>query len=174
MKKLKLKNIMTAYEKITDAEKNIRFYSNLECRRPGVYTEDITRWESERRAAVAEFEKIAEPLTAAISAAEGRAKARTITAANVCADLLEIEEKYGITKKAMDGISARVDHNAQNFSAAYKYRPESTIFSAAYKSGSWYITDIWRYTTSRAGHKTSVALTDAAQNAILDKMTEWG
>ena len=174
MKKINLKTIMIAYAAITAAKKDIRFYNNLNACRPGAYEKDIENAKAECNAAVAEFEKVAEPLTAAIKAAEGRAKVRTITAADICADLLEIEAKYGITQKAMNGIIAGVDHNAQNFPAAYKYRPESTFFRAEYHAGSWRVVDIWRDTTCRAGHKISVKLTPEAQAAIIDKMTEWG
>lgn len=112
-------------------------------------------------------------LSAALDEAQGRAKVRTIKTTDIISALAEIEDTLSIRKKAMDGIRVEVDLNAQDFPNAYKYRPESTIFSALYKNGAWRVTDIGRYPTHRASCRISVIHTDASKNALIERFSSW-
>ena len=62
--------------------------------------------------------KRAEALNKAIKAAEGKSRARTITTKDVVVELSKIEERLGITKKALDGTKVCLDINAQHFANA--------------------------------------------------------
>lgn len=112
-----------------------------------------------------------EKLAAAIKEAEGRATARTITADNITEALQHVGTRLGISKAAMDGITVTIDCNANDFPSSYKYTPQSTIFSAAYKRGSWRVTDIYRGKTHRFNNACFVQMTDACRNAILDRFS---
>ena len=118
-------------------------------------------------------EQAAEKVTAELEALQHRCSARTIDIFDICFELAYIDNKLVIAKKAMEGITVVVDHHAQNFPNAYKYTPESTIFEAVYRKGSWWITDIRRANTRRSGHGTQITLTDEAKTAILAKYSEF-
>ena len=114
-----------------------------------------------------------EKILAAIVEAEGRASVRVITPDDISNAIISIEKKLSITKKAMDGVSAEVDYNAQHFPNAYKYTPESTFFEAAYRKGTWYITNIYRGRTRGASNAISLYLPDAAKTAIVTSHTNF-
>lgn len=112
-------------------------------------------------------------LTNAISAAEGKARSRTITAYTVLAKLAEITTSLNIPKTRMEGITVSVDLNAETFSnayinAAHGSYPQSTIFTAEFKRGNWIITDIFRGNCRR--HCASITLPDAAREAIINRI----
>lgn len=108
-----------------------------------------------------------EKLLAAIVEAEGRATVRVITPDDISNAIIIIEKKLSIPKKYMDGVSAEVDYNAQQFPNAYKYTPESTFFDAINKKGIWYITSIYRGRTRGTSHAIAINLTDAAKAEML-------
>ena len=118
-------------------------------------------------------EAAAEKLNLAIIEAEKRCTVRCIGVYDICKTLIEIEQRLNITKKSMEGVRIFVDYHAQNFPSAYKYRPESTVFEAEYRKGSWRITDIRRGGTRRSGHGIKITLTEEAQKAVLDRLTEY-
>lgn len=111
----------------------------------------------------------AEKLQAAIAAAEGRAHARTISPADMIAACDAITVRLAISKRALEGTTAEVDINAQKFPNAYKYAPQSTIFSAIYKRGAWYLTDVHRGLCTTI--EVRLHLNDAAKVAIIAKNT---
>ena len=116
------------------------------------------------------YQSAALPIMDAITAAEGRATARTIKSAEILEALEAIESKLDISKKAMEGIAATVDINAQTFPNAYKYIPESTHFKARYTRGHWILTDIYRARTSAPGSRYQIELTEAAKAAVIERM----
>lgn len=116
----------------------------------------------------------AEKLTAAIKTAEGRATARTITAADIMDALETIEERLGIPKAHMIGITAEVDVNAQTFPNAYKYRPESTQFEAKRTASGWKVVNIYRGTTHGPSTRYSLTLTDKARESIIESREHFG
>lgn len=118
-------------------------------------------------AAWKEFTEATATLTEAIEEAQKRCTARTIDAYTVCHSLAEIEQRLDLPKRALEGISVTVDAKAQDFPKAYKYTPESTVFSAVYKSGSWKITEVTREKTARLFQGTRVTLTDEAKAEVI-------
>lgn len=80
-----------------------------------------------------------EKLTAAIKAAEGRATARTISAAGI----RHVLEMIRVPKSKLHGTRVYYD-GAEKFSSAYKYTPESTHFEAENVNGKWYVTAVYR------------------------------
>ena len=114
-----------------------------------------------------EFTEAATALTEAIEEAQKRCTARTIDAYTVCRNLEEVERRLDLPKRALEGISVTVDPNAQDFPKAYKYTPESTVFSATYKSGSWKITEVTREKTAKLFQGTRVTLTDEAKAEVI-------
>ena len=105
-----------------------------------------------------------EKLAAAIKEAEGKATARTVTVA----DIKKILDKVDVVpKKYMDGTTVRYD-GAQQFPSAYRYRPESTHFSAENVKGKWYVTNIYRDTCPDRLVNTHVNYSDAAKEKILE------
>lgn len=120
--------------------------------------------------ATAEYESLPEviALTNAIKEVEGRASARTITAADIINSLKDYTETLGITKKAMEGVEVWIDPNAQKFPKAYKYDPTSTQFQAEYKSGCWRITEITRFHCDT--RKVVATMPEATKKAIIERL----
>lgn len=108
-----------------------------------------------------------EKIDAAIKTAEGRASARTITADCILRSVQKITSRLSIPKKAMVGITATIDINAQDFPNAYKYTPESTIITVEYTRSGWTLTDIYRDRTRRASRAVVMFLPEQAKEAIL-------
>ncbi len=163
--KINLKKIYKAYQLMKSAEHTCSF---VEKYRPNA-AENARQELKEARAA---FSTIAEPLTAAIKTAEGKATARTLSADGIVSCLIFIEDELSIPKKAMDGISIQADIFSQKFPSSYKYIPESTHFSAVYHAGVWYITAIWRGICRNSEH-IIVTHTDASKAAIIERLTKF-
>lgn len=108
-----------------------------------------------------------------IDEAEHRCTVRCISVDAICRYLIAVEKRLDITKKAMNGVTVCIDIHAQNFPNAYRGTPESTYFTAEYRNGSWRITDIRRGGTRRSGHGIKITLTEEAQKAVLDRLTEY-
>ena len=119
---------------------------------------------AEERAGTA-CQAAAEPILAAIAAAEGRASVRQITPRDIIECVHEIEEHLHISKRAMAGTSASVDYHAQKFPSAYRYVPESTHFSVEFNGRAWYLTDIRRDTCRTTKYR--VTLSEEAKAAII-------
>lgn len=115
-----------------------------------------------------------EKLESTIREAEGRATARTITPENIIDALLHIEKKLDVSRAALEGTTATVDYNAQIFPAAYKYTPESTIFAAVYRRGSWRVTDICRAATRRPGGAILVQMSESCKKAVMENHSRFG
>lgn len=107
----------------------------------------------------------------AIREAEGRATARTITANGIILELLDITEKLHISKKAMNGIKLYCDTNAQSFPGAYKYIPQSTVFKAEFRNGSWRITEVKRDTCGTT--RVRIIHSEESKAAILARFSRW-
>lgn len=110
-------------------------------------------------------------LITAIEEAEGRARERVLYASEAIAVLLKVEDWLGLKKKDLEGVSVTINVHAQEFPRAYKWKPEATIFSATYKSGSWRITKIWR-DDCRRYPKVMVTHTEQSKKAIVEKYSE--
>lgn len=118
----------------------------------------------------ADIEKESARLTQAIAEAEGkRVSVRKISALDIVADLIYLDESLGLTKKSMKGTCVHVNHHARHFPNAYMYKPQSTWFTAEFTSG-WCITNIYRFTCWN--NKYHVYLSDSAKAEALNKL-EW-
>lgn len=110
-----------------------------------------------------------EKLTAAIKEAEGRATARTVTANDIIRVLNNVGK--GIPKTKLSGTIVHYD-GAEHFPNAYKYRPESTHWTAENIKGKWYVTNIARCTCpNRERWNTSITYSEEAKQAILDNVS---
>ena len=107
-----------------------------------------------------------EKLAAAIKEAEGRATARTIKAENIQYILHEVGE--GIPKAKLHGTKVYYS-GAEHFPSAYRYRPESTHWTAENVKGKWYVTEIKRSTCpNRSSSNTYVEYSEEAKQRILE------
>jgi len=107
-------------------------------------------------------ENATELIESELSKIQSKSKVRTLMT-------FEVADTLKITKKAMNGISVIIDVNAQSFPSAYKYIPQSTIFEAVYKNGSWRVTDIYR---GRCGNiRVKIHHTDDSLKAIQERFS---
>lgn len=112
-------------------------------------------------------------LAAVISAEQGAARERTITAADVVAACEEIAAALAIPKKHMEGISAAVDPHAQHVPSSYRYPMLSTQFIIEYKRGAWRLTFVCRSRVSAPSRRVVLQLPDAARAALLSRFSAW-
>lgn len=162
MKAINTKDMLNDYRALQSAQDRRAYYQKMD----GVVKPDVLAAieDSKRNFAVSSA-----PLTEAIKEAEGKAKERTIAAWLVVEMLDKIERKLGLTKKAMNGITASVDLYAQDVPRAYKYKMMGTRFEAEYKAGSWRITKIWRDEVRRGSQRVYLTLTEDAKAALIEK-----
>ncbi len=109
-------------------------------------------------------------IAAELAEVQKLSKVRTITLEDIRETLAEVEKHLSLPKTYLTGIKVRCDINAQDFPNAYKYRPESTHFTAVYRAWHWTVTDIYRDTTRR-NKPVIIELTDAAKEKILENMS---
>lgn len=171
-KSIGMKEIMAAHKEVEDAVSSFNYQADL-LRKQSRFGDEKKKDDASRRvdAARLNFNAVSAPLSVAIEEAEGRARVRTIRADEIANELAGIESALRIPKKYLEGISVSVDLNAQGFPKAYmtasKMPPQSTIFYAVYKSGSWRVVDICRGNCRPSSRKTEVILTDEAKKAIV-------
>lgn len=113
-------------------------------------------------------------IEAMIKEAEGRARVRTITYKDIANAVNYLENRLEISKKAMLGVRARIDVNAQSFPRGYKYSPESTHFTVIKTATGWDLVDISRDYTQGPTQQFMLTLTDAAKDAIIWKKSSFG
>ena len=104
-------------------------------------------------------------INAAIAAAEGRAKARCITADDIHSMINEIETSLikRMYKKDWAGLEFSIDPHAQSFPGAYKGTPESTQFTMLRTASGWFVTNIRRRTCQ--GPKSRIICRNMADKA---------
>lgn len=114
-------------------------------------------------------------ITAALEAVQGRCKARTIDADGIKNAIAQMEKFFGIPKCKLDGLRVDCDVNAQNFPNAYRFVPESTIFSVENRKGKWYVVSIRRAPTYAPARAVQVChMPEAMKEAIIARHTEFG
>lgn len=103
-----------------------------------------------------------------------RCSVRIISEESIKQILQEYTEKLGISKKALLGSEVvDCDINAQNFPNAYRYTPESTHFSAIYKTTGWVVTNIWRDRCNTANNRLYCRLSETAKEAIIKNLSSF-
>lgn len=171
MKNFSMRKINIARKALKDAESRLTYLERDAKNGYWVSSDTLDRANADFKQRSEEFARACSKLNDIIAESEGRASARTITAVDIADELEKIEERLSISKRAMQDVKVEVDCNAQSFPSAYGYTPYSTWFTAVYKSGSWTITDIYRYKTAGATSGHYITLTDAAKKAILDRIS---
>ena len=117
-------------------------------------------------------EKSAAKINAALEGVQEGARVRLIDLDGIDREIAETMRritdggKIATTKKALEGTTITADANAQRFPKAYKWDPMSTIFSAAYHSGQWRISSVWRGGSMEISPR--IKLPDAVKTAIID------
>ena len=157
MKAIKTKGMMLALGLYDNASRMCDYYPHEEKRK---------KLRDERRE---EVRKAVAALTEQLDLVQHRCRERCITGEVILSMLCDIEKDLRIPKKAMEGITAKVNYYAQKFPRAYKYTPESTWFTATYKRGQWEITGIYRDVCTTS--KGSLTLTEEAEKAIISRAT---
>lgn len=113
-----------------------------------------------------------ERLQAALSAAEGRATARLISAEDLIRLTAELEEqliRYS-TKKARNGLIAKIAPHVERFPNAYKWRPEGTACRVEYSSGTWKLINSSREYCDDLSNGTSILhMPDAMHDEIISR-----
>lgn len=114
-------------------------------------------------------------IAAALEAVQGKCKARTIDADDIKNAIAQMEKFFGIPKCKLDGLRVDCDVNAQSFPNAYRFVPESTIFSAENRKGKWYIVSIRRAPTYAPTRAVQVChMPEAMEEAIIERHAEFG
>lgn len=168
MKPINTKSAFDAAKRINSIDASKRWYT-AHC--PGACNA-LAQYEKDGKEAEQDFTTAAEKLTAALDEVQSRCTVRTVDAITVINDLIDIQAKLGISKKALKGVKVTIDHNAQSFPNAYKYIPESTIITAEYKSGGyWSITGISRKACHGPSRAVIVEHTEESKKAIIDRLT---
>lgn len=111
----------------------------------------------------------AEKIQQAIDKAEGKARERKITAAELIKAAEKLNKKLGIAPAHMRGVRAKLDINAQDFPNAYKYIPESTIAFLEHTGRAWALVDVRRDSAEIANRAARIELTDEAREWILKR-----
>lgn len=165
-----LSKVMSEYKKMDGAARRLATEKDFAARG---WKTDVPAAEEALKAARSAFCDAAAKLTEEIKESEGHASARTISAADICKALLQVEERLNIPKKAMEGISADIDIHAQRMPRAYKYPAISTHFTAEVKNGSWRVTDIYRGRVNAPSEMVIISHTEDSKKAVLAAATRF-
>ena len=114
-------------------------------------------------------------LNAAITEAEGRATARTMSAEYADSKLFYVVNSYlnGMPKKALTGTRATVHASTEKLPSSYKYRAESTQAEFMHDGKGWFLVSVWRGTlrqSSAAKEGVELELSDTAKEWLLDSL----
>ena len=86
-----------------------------------------------------------EAIAQAVTNAQKRARARTISTEDVYNAVGKIERRLNEANCRFEGVSAKVDLNAQRFAKSYMGSPMSTVFWIEHSSSGWFLTEVKRY-----------------------------
>lgn len=116
-----------------------------------------------------------EALAEAISNAEGRATARTMSAEYVDSKLFYVVNRYlnGMPKKSITGTRATIHASTEKLPSSYKYRAESTQAEFMHDGKGWVLVSVWRGTlkqSSAAKEGVELELSDTAKEWLLDSL----
>lgn len=107
-------------------------------------------------------------LNEVLAVEQGRCTARTLSADKIRRILGRIQDQISIPAKYLSGVCVEYD-GAQKFPSAYKFRPESTYFTATHDGRTWIITSIGRSTCPNRINNTTVQLTPEAKEKIAER-----
>lgn len=114
-------------------------------------------------------------LRAILKIAQRRAQVRTIDTTDVVNAVSELQNRLDclMLKKSQIGVSAVVDVHAQNFSGAYKYIPESTVFEVEKTASGWFMTSCGRSSCRAENRRIALYLTAEHQAAVVDFVSQY-
>ena len=118
-------------------------------------------------------EKGMEKLQLELDQIQKQCRVRTVTASEILSAAEKIIEKLHISKKALNGSQACLDLNAENLLCYGNSIPESTIVTMEFCNGHWFVTDICRDRTRRAGHNVEMTLSEAAKEALIQRFSSF-
>ena len=104
-----------------------------------------------------------------INMVQSRARERLITAKDVLDTTEKLFMLLGISKKALNGCSFKVDLNAHILEWRGSAGKLSTQFSLKYEKNKWYLTDVSRGLLYNTNVKIFSNLTEEAKAALIDK-----
>ena len=107
----------------------------------------------------------------AIKDAQGRARVRTLDGICIFRTLVEVENRLGISKSAMNGIVVSIDPWAMSFPNSYNGIPMSTQFTATYKDRHWVLTRICRTECKPASRHIFIVHTEDSKAALVKRFT---
>lgn len=172
-KKINLSEAIKAAQVARQAAENAEFYLRMCTECPRFYSlEDRKTIEAVNASKEAEKAKAAAlaPIDEIIRQAEGKARERRITAAEIVDCLVGITDDLNITKTALNGTRVSADLNAEDLPKAYKYTAKSTHFSALFDGGKWWLVGVGRGDLRRASKRLALTLSDTAKAAIIDRI----
>ena len=190
MKELNTKNLVECYKKIDNLQRRRMKISETVSkmrvafgRENCIESMDVKLLESEERRISeqiadlkSECQETTKKIQEKIDAVELRCKTRLLKAEDVGFVLADIEQQLNIKKKDLNGVSVKVDVNAEKLPNAYKYPAFSTQFEAVYKNGTWRIINIARKElVQQRNHAIVVNHTAASRAACIANNTffEW-
>ena len=109
-----------------------------------------------------------EKLAEALDKIQSRCTARILSCEKIEEILADAIKKIDIPKTTMKG-TVLIYTGAEHFPKSYKYRPESTHFTAEHNGLFWVITDISRNFCPNRTDNSSIILSETAQTALLKK-----
>lgn len=112
-------------------------------------------------------------ISAVLNEVQGKCKARTIDFYDIIHAIESVEKKVSIPKCRLDGTTITIDIHGDDFPSAYKYTPESTIFSATNVKGKWHITEIKRTACHRYNQRVICNLSSMAKDALLESFEKF-
>ena len=74
-----------------------------------------------------------------------------------------------ISKRSMEGTTVTIDYNACNFPNSYNGIPESTLFTAVWHNGSWYVTSIYRGKTRPKDYRVTFNFSSDAIDCMVSR-----
>lgn len=110
----------------------------------------------------------------ALDRIQSRSRVRTVTVKDVYEAAEHVEQKLGITKKALEGVRVHVDLAAQTFPGAYRGIPESTQFDMVFSKRFWRVVNVSREQCKSSGHDYSVTFTEDARKALVERFESFG
>lgn len=110
----------------------------------------------------------------ALDRIQSRSRVRTVTVKDVYEAAEHVEQKLGITKKALEGVRVYVDLAAQTFPSAYRGIPESTQFDMVFSKRFWRVVKVSREQCKSSGHDYSVTFSDEARKALVERFESFG
>ena len=151
---------MMEYEQRGETEKAVYQY----------YAKNQKKAIEHRDALLSESSEISKKVYSAIREAEGRATERTLTLSIILDNLIIVENRLDVSKKALNGTKVFADPHAQKFPRAYKYVPMSTHFSAEFENGKWYLLSVDRERCTE-GDGLRLILSDSCRSALIDRFS---